>query len=927
MPKGPGNLNFPPGGKEKSKVEAQLATINGLYSQLGEKVRAAGLAPEDLPDGAWKKANEAIDASRKLAEQYSQESDPVEKTKIVAALEPYRIVLSGSVARTIEKRIKEVLKEKGVAPALHTEPAPASFDAEAQAELAELVHTEERGEVERLQKEIAELKLNLPRFAPDGKIAQSLKAKIAKSQARLDALQTPGTETAQDVTAAENAQESVTPEVASENIQTNTAENQIPSLEELEPSAKDAYQNELIAGLANKPVGEAAPLAGDATPAAETSFEESLAAIKARNKARERGEEIPAWAVDRNASAGSEEGEKARLIAQMQENAGVTTPAPEVVPEELPGADLSGIDARMAAAIESMNTAGPDAEQDRTPTEWKDRLTNLILDAERKEKEKPSRFERIKGFFSNRSSEQAEKAKELEEATTAETGKSSGLERWFRGVGEKYNKVGFKTKLAVGLTLSIGFGAALSFGSLPATIALIGAIGAQRTAGLASMFLKYEKTTQEGKWQKEKAMAKAIGHSALMTGGMMLLSHEARDLFDWMREHQAPTEHPTAESQSLGAATTASPIEHAAPAAQPMQAELTPNASIEVPTIGASTHGYEGMLKDLWHQMQGHPANAPEGSDLDMLLKADAHSLDKVVSDLAAKHEFLHANGDSVIINTDAHMTVDAQGVVHLAQGGHDFVNASPDAAVTHLHAAAQGPAEFNADKYPDDDMWRQLGVEKHPEMMPAHDAAAPVTHEAAAPAQSPTGWVEKDIATPGKEFSLGIENQDPSLGSADWGVHNAPESGHWETTGQGSVGDVPQAHETWVAHTDHAVTPDHAAPESGASVPGVEHLTIDASQSHIYANAQGNVMVYGNDYTHTLNAAETYAKAHPGTPVWVQSENPVMVNGQPRPFIFQVVYRGIFGGGMQITGADAPISEAYIGAIDPNTFTSQLDK
>ncbi len=125
----------------------------------------------------------------------------------------------------------------------------------------------------------------------------------------------------------------------------------------------------------------------------------------------------------------------------------------------------------------------------------------------------------------------------------AEAEKLGIVEKGFRKLGERYNKHGWKTKLAVGLSLGIGAGVSLATGAfLPGALFLLGT-GVQRSAGMASMFLKYEKSTSDKKLlglfgKKEKAMGKAMLYTAAMTGGMLLLAEGVKEGVEYANQHK-----------------------------------------------------------------------------------------------------------------------------------------------------------------------------------------------------------------------------------------------------------------------------------------------------------------------------------------------------------------------------------------------------
>ncbi|MEK7604822.1 MAG: hypothetical protein AAB442_03440 [Patescibacteria group bacterium] len=311
-----------------------------------------------------------------------------------------------------------------------------------------------------------------------------------------------------------------------------------------------------------------------------------------------------------------------------------------------------------------------------------------------------------------------ERSKEID----AEAAKMGKVEEYFRAMGERYNKLGWKSKLAVGVSLGIGSGVALSFASIPAAIACLSGVAAQRVAGLSGAFIKYEKQMQEGKWKKEKAMAKAMRDATVMTGGMLLLMEGARESTEWLKQHwpfgssAVKVEHPAAPhvapatSVPETVANTAPATEEARAAAGAVPAETTSETRSAAPgaaehtrppilevTVNASPgHGYEWMMKRVWEQLQQQqgidPTKFAEGSDIRRLLEADASSIDKVVHQIATdpSHGFFNADGTSVKIDMSAQLSINADGQLHLSDAAHpDMVRAAEDMSTTPVHAEA----------------------------------------------------------------------------------------------------------------------------------------------------------------------------------------------------------------------------------------------
>jgi hypothetical protein len=285
------------------------------------------------------------------------------------------------------------------------------------------------------------------------------------------------------------------------------------------------------------------------------------------------------------------------------------------------------------------------------------------------------------------------------EDLTAQLEKVGGVEKGFRWLGEKYNKLGWKSKLAVGASLGLGAVFTAGTGAIAIPLALI---AGQRIAGLSTMYLKFEKNLHEEKWGKEKAMLKAGVYTVLMGVAMKeaieyasgtapahwaqekvegwlgtMLGHKEppSKLPDWvnMPKHapsgvsHLPVESSavaTAANEGISAAAPTPDVSHAAAAAAAGAHEVAAAAKVEMPTVGASSHGYEGMLKDLIKQLPDKPpVGMKEGSDLAKLFEAKANpeSIGTAIHKLAMDHKFFTDQG-SFRIDTSAHMSVDPHG-------------------------------------------------------------------------------------------------------------------------------------------------------------------------------------------------------------------------------------------------------------------------
>jgi len=268
---------------------------------------------------------------------------------------------------------------------------------------------------------------------------------------------------------------------------------------------------------------------------------------------------------------------------------------------------------------------------------------------------------------------------------------------WIRALGEKYNKVPMKAKVAIGATLFAG--AFLPFS--PAIMAVsIGTMAAQRVLGGLGMFVHFEdrimagqKPEEEGGMTKRERQAMAalgsLGYSMATGYALRQGIHWAGEAFNsdtvqhWLAGMWPHDAAPAIDPHSVmsGHPPIESPIEvmSAAPISEP-----------EIPTVVAEAspgHGYEYMMKRLWEQLQDKhldPSQYSADSDLHKILTADASSIDKVVHQIATQHDFYNPDGTSVLIQPDAHMSFGSGGEIHL--GDHlnsDMVQAPEGADVT----------------------------------------------------------------------------------------------------------------------------------------------------------------------------------------------------------------------------------------------------
>lgn len=194
-------------------------------------------------------------------------------------------------------------------------------------------------------------------------------------------------------------------------------------------------------------------------------------------------------------------------------------PAPEIVPTDVPvestEAPLALDSADIPGYIKESLAAG------ETPAGWKSMLRELV-----------GKFgEGVSERFTNSKNYLDERAKELDAKA-----EMSGLEKWTRNIGEKYNKLSTIHKLGIGVTLGVGTAVGAAF-SLPLALTGVAGLVLQRAAGAAGMFVSIEKKLQEKKvgesyqWMavKERAALDALLYTAVMGTAISKSLEVARD--------------------------------------------------------------------------------------------------------------------------------------------------------------------------------------------------------------------------------------------------------------------------------------------------------------------------------------------------------------------------------------------------------------
>lgn len=281
----------------------------------------------------------------------------------------------------------------------------------------------------------------------------------------------------------------------------------------------------------------------------------------------------------------------------------------------------------------------PSPRDEHTPKEWRENLRGLITSA--KEKLGMSeRGERLTSYLKDRSAKLDANASEL-----------GVVEKSFRALGERYNKLGWKSKLGVGLALGVG-SAAFSGVSLPIAFACTSGLTLQRVAGMASVFLKYEKKGKalgkEGGLlaQKEKAFLKAMLYSAGMSlaiGEAVFLASESsygEAVHEWLKQNwpsggsEVQTDIPASPEESLSTETSAptSEMSPANPAEAPStEPELEMQQPETVPSAETSSSAAPASEEALVSPDTGSASN-PE------VASADTRTADLVAKEFGAEY-------------------------------------------------------------------------------------------------------------------------------------------------------------------------------------------------------------------------------------------------------------------------------------------------
>lgn len=326
-------------------------------------------------------------------------------------------------------------------------------------------------------------------------------------------------------------------------------------------------------------------------------------------------------------------------------------PLAQVETAALPGSDEVWPDT-IPGAIDS-NLSVPPASVDITRRESRAKFEDVMERAR-------ERFARENAKNQPKAEDLSANIKERSTVLDTEAMRMGKAEKFFRSLGEKYNKHGWKSKLVVGGLLVLG-AAGVSTVSTPLTMLFGGLIATQRALGMAGVFIHLEKHLQStaagrsenflGKrewYQKfissksEKtreniaaglAMVWSYGMGAAIAEGVREFdqSEWGQQVHNFLRHHYpfGSTEQPVSGRLRSGVVPQEAPHAASAPASAPEAGQSTAAAAappieghaprtpsavagaaharppiLEVSVNASKGHGYEWMVKRIWEQLQ-----------------------------------------------------------------------------------------------------------------------------------------------------------------------------------------------------------------------------------------------------------------------------------------------------------------------------------
>jgi hypothetical protein len=526
------------------------------------------------------------------------------------------------------------------------------------------------------------------------------------------------------------------------------------------------------------------------------------------------------------------------------------------------------------------------ANKDATPKEQRRTLGYLVSQFEKTK-------EKIKNYASS-SEELVRRSKDLD-LKAEEIGIT---ERGFRALGEKYNALGFKSKVAIGVGLGLGAGIGAAAASLPAIIAFGGALALQRTAGLATMYLKFEKNAfPEDKLGKEKAMAKAILYTAGMTAGTLIAVQEisktewAKDAGDWVGKQRdrlitwLNDHYPFGQQAKVDLA--GNPNQPASPRAEAVVPVPESTPGIPDITVEAKAgRGYEYALKRLWEQVQEKHldpttfSTLDKGSHLRQLVAATPENIDAVVHRIASDTGFVRPDGVSAIIQPGDLFTFRTDGNVGLVGvEAEPAINpptdrfpspSAPESVSAPEQALAadkmSNPQYIDAqEKVPTGEPEKIRFPEPISQLEETKEMPQPQVFRAepqTLTAEPEPGYGPKEIpATPVEtearpEQESGYPNKYP--------MPEPPAPSEIFTSSQETAAPLT------IEVTTEAASPAEQAP---AIIKNEFGISVPLNEAHIYSDARGNILAFGGTPAQKIEAITDFLTKHPDKVVFAADD------------------------------------------------------
>lgn len=493
-----------------------------------------------------------------------------------------------------------------------------------------------------------------------------------------------------------------------------------------------------------------------------------------------------------------------------------------------------------------------------------------------------------------------------------------GLEGHFRKLGEKYAKIDWKQKLGVGLALGIG-AATFSVVSVPAALACMSGLFAQRVAGMAHAYIGAEKFLKFNAEKRDKSSVAqfidkkevAILGAALYSIGMgagisyavkevsqyigditgfnldelkTFAGHIKEDsaeytkaMSGWLKNHW-PFNHPGVPSQAANEfKITPLPIEKAPDAdvlvahekviPPPVSATIENNpegvsggSTPEMPSIGATKgYGYEYMLKQLWERLHEQGVKIPEDADAN-----NSYPNSDLVKLLAADkdsidkvvHQIASQAGHGFNVNGSS-IIIGLDTVMTIDADGMIRVDNAPDS----ISAPAESTGEVSKNEFSNKDGFADYEKIKDP----LNDMnKVPVQHLATVPAES-SHSVSKSIEELFKS-NQEFENLGKHAPVAD-SVQGVPEA---DKSFENATPMTPEKihHSSANPVVEKHISPMHpmAAQINAHGLP----VSIDSVGS--YVDSDGRHVVFGGSAAERVEAAKALVEKNHDTEVYFNS-------------------------------------------------------